>query len=154
MKRLVMLILALFVLSLCAAAAAKPHQPNHHRPHDKWSHPTYQKHNWRKFDYRPSPFSWYQHRSHYSPHRYRMEYVNDWEWHKRFPGLRAYKWRDDGPGFWYRGQRIRDAVLFYNDNDELVSLGFMHNGLFVFIRDDDRGYDSNDSFFACWWKRW
>jgi hypothetical protein len=68
--------------------------------------------------------------------------------------LRAYKWRDYGPGFWYHGERVKDAVLFFNDADELVSCGFMHNGLFIFIREDDQGYESDDDFFLGWWSRY
>jgi hypothetical protein len=40
--------------------------------------------------------------------------------------------------------------MFYNDSDELVSVGFMHNGAFLFIRDDDDGYENRDSFFLSW----
>lgn len=157
MKKMITLVLVLFVLSLCAVANAKPHyqknRHNHNKPRYNWSQPAYHKYSWRQFDHKPLPFQWYQHRRYYTPQHYRMEYVNDREWSKRFPGLRAYKWRDHGPGFSYRGRQVKDAVLFYNDDDELVSYGFMHNGRFMFVRDDDYGYDSNDSFFVGWWNR-
>lgn len=178
MKRIIVLVLMLFVLSLCNVASARPYhhdrdgshhgdgppptylkdgghshsQGKFHR-HD-WSHPAYRHHYWRHQGHGPLPFHWYQHRSYFLPHHYRMEFIDDWEWQERFPGLRAYKWRDFGPGFCYRGERIKDVVLYYNDADELVSCGFMHNGLFVFIRDDDHGYESDDAFFSGWWSRW
>ena len=58
-----------------------------------------------------------------------------------------------GEGFWYQGRRVTDAVMFYNKSDELVSIGFMHNGGFIYIRDDNRGYKNDDSFFFSWWSR-
>jgi len=69
-----------------------------------------------------------------------MEPYRDRDWEQRFPGLHSYRWHDshryDQGFFWYRGVRINDAVLFYDDWDELVGVGFMYDGAFVFIRDD------------------
>nr|WP_169718016.1 hypothetical protein [Sporomusa silvacetica] len=86
------------------------------------------------------PFRWYEHHD-----RYYGERINDNEWADRFPGLQPYRWH--GENFWYRGYHVTDAILFYNDSDELVSVGFMNNGEFVFVRDDNESYENNDFFF-------
>ena len=122
------------------------------RKRSNWDHPSYRRNSWRKTHYAPIPFTWRQHRDHFYRPGHRIERIYDHRWSSRFPGLVAYKWHDvRGSGFWYQGRYIRDAVMFYNDDDELVSVGFMHNGAFLFIRDDDSGYESRDSFFFGWW---
>lgn len=139
------------------------HQPNkwqpNHRQHDgrhKWSHPVYNHKKWHRSDYRyygTMPYKWNQRFNHHSPH-YQIERIHVREWNDRFPGLHLYKWMDRrGEGFWYRNHRIVDAILFYNDSDELVSIGFVHDGIFVMIRDDDECYENDESFFLSWWNR-
>ena len=77
-----------------------------------------------------------------------MERIYDHDWNNRFPGLHSYRWHDSdryNQGyFWYHGQRIHDAVLFYDDGDELVGVGFNYGGQFVFLRDDHEEYHHNN----------
>jgi len=139
------------------------HQPQkwqqNHRPHGEhhnWSHPTYRHKIWQRTDHRTRgemPFKWHQKFDHYSPH-YHMEPIYGHEWNDRFPGLHLFRWQDRrGEGFWYRNQRIVDAMMFYDDSDELVSIGFVHDGIFVMLRDDEECYENNESFFLSWWNR-
>jgi hypothetical protein len=153
MKKLFLISLALLILGLAATASA--HDRHHgHRHRNNWSHPAYHHSSWHRTSHSAVTLTWYQHRNHYAPARYRMERIHDHRWHDRFPGLRPYRWHDArGEGFWYRGHRVTDAVFFYNDSDELVSVGFMHNGAFVFIREDRSGYENRDSFFLSFWSR-
>lgn len=123
--------------------------------HHDWSHPTYRHNHWRPIPYpthRNFPFRWHDRIGHYSSN-YHVEQIHDRGWHGRFPGLRLFRWADrNGEGFWYRDHQIREAVMFYNDSEELVSIGFFHNGVFVMLRDDDQGYETHDSFFLLRWK--
>ena len=70
--------------------------------------------------------------------------IHDDSWNREFPGLRSYRW--NGPGFWYQGIEYRDVVLFYDDGDSLVSVGFWDNGQFIMIRDDNRRYYNSNPF--------
>ena len=70
--------------------------------------------------------------------------ILDDSWNREFPGLRSYRW--NGPGFWYEGIEYRDVVMFYDDGDQLVSVGFWHNGQFVMIRDNNRRYYNSNPF--------
>ncbi len=117
--------------------------------HHDWSNSAYDNENWRHSERRfegSFPFGWHDSHEHYYGDR-----IDHDEWAGRFPGLRPYQWR--GEGFWYHNKHVTDAVLFYNDSDELVSVGFMHDGLFILIRDDGDSYENNDSFFLAWWSR-
>lgn len=150
MKKVLIAVLAMFVLTLSSTVSAKEHR------HD-WSHSEYKKNNWHQVHSMPGksmPFKWYENHRRFSSSAYRMERVHDRELSNRFPGLHAYKWQDKkGKGFWYNGHYIKDAVLFYNRSDELVSVGFMHNGVFIFVRDDNNTYRNHDSFFLAWMMR-
>jgi len=119
-----------------------------------WSHPAYHHKNWQRTDHRSDgrmPLNWHQKIDRYSPD-YQMEPIHIREWNNRFPGLHLFQWMDRrGEGFWYRNQRIVDAIMFYNEADELVSIGFIHDGIFIMIRDDDQCYENHDSFFLSWW---
>lgn len=148
MKKICWLLIVVFVLSLSATVSAKPH---HHRKPHHWSHPAYHSNGWHRGHYEHVPFRWHEHRGNF---HYRLDRVHDYAWNDRFPGLHSYRWRDHhSDGFWYHGRRVTDAMFFYNDDDELVSIGFMHNGAFVFLRDDDECFESDDSFFFTWWHR-
>ncbi|MBP2627306.1 MAG: hypothetical protein H6Q68_2017 [Firmicutes bacterium] len=133
-------------------------QQNHRQQdgHHNWSHPTYHHKNWQRTDHRSygaMPFNWHQKFDRYSSD-YQMEPIHVREWNDRFPGLHPFRWMDRrGEGFWYRNQRILDAIMFYNDSEELVSIGFIHDGLFIMLRDDDQCYENHDSFFLSWWNR-
>lgn len=146
MKKLLLALVALFLMSLPATVSAD--DPSNHR----WSHQAYHHNNWHKTSHTSVNFNWHERRDRYSARDYRMERIHDRGWHDRFPGLRAYRWVDrHGAGFWYHGHRVTNAVFFYDNNDELVSIGFMHNGAFIFIRDDHNSYENHDSFFLSWW---
>lgn len=144
MKKIVLLLLALFVLTLSSTVSAKD------RHHD-WSHAQFHDGNWHQVDLasdRNMPFWWHKHHSYFVSRGYYMERISDRDVKDRFPGLHAYKWH--GNDFWYHGRHITNAVLFYDDSDELVSVGFWDNGAFIMIRDDDHAYESHDSFFLAW----
>jgi len=129
-------------------------QQRDQRRHD-WSQDAYRNDNWhgtsRQYN-ESSPFKWHESRSSMNERfssDYRMDRIDDDAWNNRFPGLHSYRWHDSDRynqgDFWYRGVRVRDAVLFYDDSDELVGTGFMFNNEFVFIRDDQEVYQRNDS---------
>lgn len=124
--------------------------------HD-WSHPAYRNDKWQRENhqsYKFLPFQWHENQNRFLSSNDRFERINDREWQDRFPGLHSYRWYDGNRiGFLYLGHRITDAVLFYNDSNELVSVGFMHDGAFIFVRDDNDGYRNQDSFFFSWWSR-
>lgn len=156
MKRKIILLLMVFVLAISASASAKPKDRDWDRQdnHSKWKHSSYTSEKWHSIRHDRLPFTWHERRD-YLIHRpgYKLDRVYDWEWNHRFPGLHAYRWHDTrGEGFWYQGRRVSDAVMFYDESDELVSIGFMHNGVFLFIRDDDNGFENRDSFFLSWWR--
>jgi hypothetical protein len=126
----------------------RPDYPRQDNPrHHDWSHAAYNDRNfWYRSDIRANealPFNWREHHD-----RYPGERIEDAEWNNRFPGLHSYKWRGDS--FWYRGRNIRNCILFYDDSDELVGIGFMEDGAFVFLRDDYERYDNHDSFILLW----
>lgn len=129
-------------------------QQRDQRRHD-WSQDAYRNDNWhgtsRQYN-ESSPFRWHESRSSMNDRfssDYRMDRIDDDAWNNRFPGLHSYRWHDNDRysqgDFWYRGVRVRDAVLFYDDSDELVGTGFMFDNEFVFIRDDQEVYQRNDS---------
>ena len=118
-------------------------QQRQERQRQDWSHQAYHNDNWRQSERRSDeslPFKWYEHHD-----RYYGERIDDNKWAGRFPGLHPYRWH--GGDFWYCGHHVTDAILFYNDSDELVSVGFMNNGVFVFIRDDNESYEYKDVLF-------
>jgi hypothetical protein len=146
MKKIFLLSLMVLLLTLSTTASADAR-----RGHHDWSHAKYKHSSWHRTSHSSVSISWHKHRNYYPPARYRMERIHDNRWHDRFPGLRAYRWHDrHGEGFWYRGHRVTNGVFFYDRDDQLVSVGFMHNGAFIFIRDDDSGYENRDSFFLSW----
>lgn len=149
MKKVFLVSLMLLILGLAATASA---QDRHHGGRHDWSRTEYRHSSWRDTPHHAVNVTWYQHRNYYARDRYRMERISDPGWHHRFPGLRPYRWHDrHGEGFWYRGHRVTDAVFFYNNNDELVSIGFMHRGAFIFVREDHNDFENRDGFFLSWW---
>ncbi|MGI6092723.1 MAG: hypothetical protein GX348_02300 [Veillonellaceae bacterium] len=136
------------------------HEQRHHQRvdrrrdgHHDWSHPKYNQKHWRPVErsYRAHiPFKWHERFDRHSV-QHHMILIENHEWHDRFPGLRPYRWIDrHGAGFWYHNHRVVNAIMFYNDYDELVSIGFFHNGVFILIRDDDCYYENHDTFFSLW----
>lgn len=150
MKKLSILLLALLILALPLTASAKHHRGGHEHSRE-WENQVYYDKSWNRTHHESIPFNWHDRRDNFTS-RYQMIRIHDNDWDNRFPGLRSYRWHD-GDGFHYRGSNVRDAVFFYNDYDELVSIGFMHNGSFIFIRDDQSSYENHDSFFFSWWHR-
>jgi hypothetical protein len=154
MKKLSVLLIALFIMGLSSIASADEHDGRHYDHHHDWSHPSYQDRSWSRTERvdEPMPFKWHERHDWFSSHNYHMTRIYDREWNDRFPGLHSYRWHDErGDGFLYHGHRITDAVLFYDDLNQLVSIGFKHNGTFIFIRDDHISYENHDSFFISWW---
>lgn len=158
MKRILSFIVAILVLgSISATALAKDRpdgrnwqdRPGHHdrvyRDGPGWH---YRDHQWR--DNR-MPFRWRDHYREFD--RQRMERIYDRDIERHHPGLRPYRWYGHGgyhDWFWHNGRRINDAVLFFNDNDELVSFGYMHGGVFVYVREDNE-FEERDPFFFLRW---
>ena len=148
MKKLLLLVLALSVLATSGTVSA------HDRNHKEKNHPR-QESRWqddRHEHERDMPFRWHERFERLAQNHHRAERIHDYEFGHRFPGLRAYRWHDDHDrGFWHTGHIIKDAVLFYNDSDELVSYGYMRDGVFIVINDDDSTHEHHDSFFLSWW---
>ena len=138
MKKWVLVLLTLCLLGFPLGASAHPGPSHHSRPSQEDRLLT-QDHHFKL------PFQWRDHRNSFSPDKYRLERMLHWQWANKFPGERAYKWHDQhGEGFIYHGQRIVDAVFFYNQSEELISIGFMKDGVFIRIhpdRNEDRHYD-------------
>ncbi|MDP4127337.1 MAG: hypothetical protein Q8912_10370 [Bacillota bacterium] len=129
----------------CASAIeASPRSANEPTYHNKYEHDQEEGRNY-------LPFNWHERRENFTPDHHRMERIDDNQFNDKFPGRHAYKWHDNnGEGFMYHGHRVTDAVFFYNDSDELVSIGFVYKGVFVKINADSGEERSNDSFFVSW----
>lgn len=84
------------------------------------------------------PWKWYS-----TNHANRLR-ITDARWNREFPDLRSYVWR--GSGFWYRGNEYRDVILFCDEADSLVAIGFWHGGRFIMIRHDDRSYYNHNPY--------
>ena len=91
------------------------------------------------------PFVWHEH---YDTMRgnHHLERVYDREMDYRFPGLHAYRWLGH-EGFWHHGNYVKDAVFFFDKNNEMVSVGYMANGVFIHVRENHESYENQDSFF-------
>jgi hypothetical protein len=139
---MVMLIMACLITLSSIATVSAAHG------HD-WSHERYHHKHWRQAEhhYGDMPFRWHANHDRFRDD-YRVVRIHDHRWANRFPGLHAYEWHGDD--FWYGGRHINHAILFYDDDDRLVSVGFNHNGGFIFVRDDDQTFISHDSFFLSW----
>lgn len=149
MKKMLVLALSVFVLSTSATVSAHEYR---HNGNSK-SHHESSWHSDRPEQEREMPFKWHEKHGRLTPNDHRTERIHDREFRNRFPGLRAYRWHDvHDRGFRYHGHLIKDAVLFYNDSDELVSVGYMRDGAFIVIRDDHSTHEHHDSFFASWWR--
>lgn len=149
MKKPLLLVLTLVCLMLMSVtASAHDWHNDSHYDHDKhWQHTH---HNDFESD-RNLPFAWHDRYKAMKRH-YQLERLEDREWGHRFPGLRAYRWSSPH-GFWHHGHYVQDAVFFYDRNNELVSIGYMANGVFVYFRDDHESYENHDSFFFSWFHR-
>jgi hypothetical protein len=142
MKKMFILVTAISIL-LLTSLTASAHQWD---SYDNDSHWRYRHHSSYEYE-RGLPFAWHDRFVTVREH-HRLVRVHDHEWNRRFPGLHAYKW--SGPGFWHEGRYVTDAVLFFDSNDELVSIGYMADGVFIHFREDHRTYENHDSFFFSW----
>ncbi len=112
--------------------------------------------NWRRTHYgdyesdKYLSFRWHDRYDSMREHHH-LERMYDHEWERRFPGSRAYRWHSD-QGFWHHGHHVTDAMFFYNSNDELTSIGYMANGVFIHFREDHESYENHDSFFLSWFR--
>ncbi len=167
MKKVLLFVLAVFIMGTASIASAARYDDSdrdrhrqedsrdhdsryrHYRNHD-WSHSAYRDGHWRSAGHwaEGMPFRWHDRRDRF--YHYRMERMYHHGWGERFPGLHPYRWHGEGREFWYRGHRVTDGVMFYDDSDELVSVGFWHDGAFIMIRDDGSSYENHDSFFLSW----
>ena len=121
-----------------AAAAPQRDQRQHHRPKPppiEWKHK--KMHN----DYK-KPFEWRSKRHLHGD----LRLIEDRRWNQHFVQRKTY-WRH-GPGFFYRGREYQNVVLFYDDNDVLVSFGFWRHGRFIRVHDNHDRYETRDRFFV------
>lgn len=155
MKRVgIFLITLLIVSSWCLTASARHDWRGHDQPYHRGGH--WQHHHPGYHHERDSmPFGWHDHHRTLAG-RHHMERVYDRDFDHRFPGLHAYRWSGHSShhqGFWHHGHYINDAVLFFDRDGGLVSFGYMANGAFIYVRDDNEVYRNHDSFFLSWWGR-
>lgn len=148
MKKFLLIALAFTVLTTSATVSvqARAHNDKHQNHQEsRWDDDSSHE--------RDMPFRWHERIDHFTPDNHRIERIHDNRFNSRFPGLRAYRWHDT-QGRWFRhnGHIVRDAVLFYNDSGELVSFGYMNDGVFIMIHDDDSINEDHDSFFVSWWR--
>ena len=172
MKKLLLIIIALSVLMVMSMTASardrdrgrdddrdkhrqRVHQGNGHK--SQQSHRYGDDRNWRNThredhdSVRHLPFKWHDHYDSIQE-RYFMERIHDGEWEHRFPGVHGRRWHGNN-GFWHHGHYVTDAVFFFNDDNRLVSIGYMSNGVFIHFREDNESYENRDSFFFSWWHR-
>ena len=148
-------VIALIVLSLfiftSAAASAKHNWRGPNQPYERDSHWRHHAPGHRDHD-SSMPFRWHDHRNGF--HRdCRLERIYDHGWEHRFPGLHAYRWYGHDRGFWLDGHYVKDAILFFDGDDELAAFGYFRGERFLMVRYDDEEYESDDSFFFGWWSR-
>jgi hypothetical protein len=123
------------------------HYDHHDNHHDDWRHEYREDH----YSDRSLPFRWHDHRDYMEKH-YRLERIDDRGWHDRFPGEHAYRWHSNS-GFWHHGDHVTDAVLFFDNDGRLISIGYRSNGVFIHFREDNRFSECHDEFFFSWWGR-
>jgi hypothetical protein len=145
---MLILIVTLSVLMMISVTASAAHGHKDRGNHNNKWHRTH----YNDVDSeRGLPFVWHEH---YDSMRenHHLERVYDREMDHRFPGLRAYRWSGH-EGFWHHGNYVKDAVFFFDKNDEMVSVGYMANGVFIHFRENHESYENQDSFFFAWFNR-
>lgn len=154
MKRFAIALIAFSVVfSWTLAASARHDWRGDDQPYDRGGH--WQHHSHYRHEHGALPFAWHD-RYRQFHWRHHLERVHDREMLHHFPGLHAYRWHGDNGyhhGFWHDGHYVRNAILFFDEDDELVSFGYMANGVFVYVRDDNEVYRNHDRFFISWWHR-
>jgi hypothetical protein len=157
MKGVLALLLALaMAASVTATALAKGDDKGHygkdrHGHHDRYDQGDRDRGHNDGHDKHFRPFKWRDHHRSFDKHH--MERIHDRNIERHHPGLHAYKWRgygDGREGFWHNGHHVRDAILFFNDEDEVVSFGYMRDGVFIYVREDE-GFEERDPFFFLQW---
>lgn len=152
MKKISNIILTFATVMLLAVpvSAQDRHNDRHHDNNNN-------NNNWHRTHYndedseRGVPFKWHSNYNSIRVHN-RIERIHDREWDHRFPGLQVYSWSDHR-GFWHHGHYVQEAVLFFNSDHELVSIGYMADGVFIHFRADHESYENNDPFFHERWHR-
>lgn len=155
MKKSIIILLVMSLVIFTSAVASAHHNWNgHNQPYDRdgrWQH-----HSGDRQYEESMPFRWHDHRGAFQHERHRLERINDREWERRFPDLHAYHWyghnRHNG-GFWHEGNYIRDAILFFDNDEEVVAFGYVHDGRFIMVRQDHEIYENHESFYLRWWNR-
>lgn len=145
MRRMLILIVTLSVLMMISVTASAAHGHKDRGNHNnKWHRTHYNDAD----SERGLPFVWHEH---YDSMRgnHHLERVYDREMDHRFPGLHAYRWSSH-EGFWHHGNYVKDAVFFFDKNNEMVSVGYMANGVFIHFRENHESYENQDSFFFAW----
>jgi hypothetical protein len=157
MKRVLLLVVILSMMVMVSTASAYQNWGHSSQPYERgqdgWQrHQTDDRHG--PHGHSETPFGWRQHREDLVRNNHHFEAINDREWDRRFPGLHSYRWYHDyNQGFWYEGYWVSDPVFFFDNDDELASFGFWHNGVFIMFREDGRSYENRDEFFLSWWGR-
>ncbi len=161
MKRILALVLALALVLGVAATALAADRGGHydrrgdrHDGRDRVSHGDRGSYDRDRDGHdRSMPFKWRDNHRMFGKHH--MERIHDREFAHRYPGLHAFRWHGYGErreGFWHNGREIRDAILFFDDRDEVVGFGYMDGGVFIYVRED--GYsEERDPFFLLRWFR-
>ncbi len=155
MRRMLALFLALaMALSISATALAKGDDKGHgdrdkRGQHDRVDRDDRGGHHDKRGGH-DIPFKWRDHHRTFDKHN--MERIHDIEIERHHPGLHAYRWRGYGSQrdwFWHNGHEVHDAILFFNDDDEVVSFGYMRGGVFIFVNED--GDEERDPIFFLRW---
>jgi|GEM_PF-2801235 len=148
MKKILSLLLMLSVIMLMSVtASAQDWHDSFYESNNNWVHT----HHNDIDSERGLPFAWHERYNSMKRHHH-LERIHDEEFGGRFPGLHAYRWSSH-EGFWHHGHHVKDAIFFYNENEELVSVGYMANGIFISFREDHESYENHDSFFFSWFLR-
>ncbi|MBP2643188.1 MAG: hypothetical protein H6Q67_1075 [Firmicutes bacterium] len=142
MKRSLVTCITLSGLMLFSVTASAHEWPNDND--GNW----YRVHNRHEADNK-LPFAWNDSYKHMRQIHH-LKPIHDRSWENRFPGLRAYRGRI-AEGFWHNGHYVKEAVFFFNARNELVSVGYVSDGVFVQMREDHKSFENKDKFFAMWW---
>ena len=154
-KRILILMITLSFFMTIAVTASAHHHDNGDNGGDQPAHHHYSHdydNDWRHHDQQGDydsdqwlPFRWHDQRESIREHHH-LQPVYGHGWQDRFPDEHAYNWHSD-KGFWHNGQYVTDAVLFFDDDGTLVSIGYRANGVFIHFRENHDDGESHDAFF-------
>ncbi|HWQ62221.1 MAG TPA: hypothetical protein VN521_07910 [Negativicutes bacterium] len=155
MKRVLALFLALAItLSISATALAKWDDKGHHGRDRQGHHDRVDRGDQDRHGGHDIPFKWRDHHRTFDKHH--MERIHDSNIERHHPGLHAYRWRGYGENrdwFWHNGHEVHDAIFFFDDNEEVVSFGYMRDGVFIFVREGGDFEERDPFFFLRWFLR-